>query len=90
MTAPGYTWKSLSLPSLWIIYPFPRSLEALATRDVVLSAMWWVSGAFLLLCHPCEIALAAVSPGVGVLAGWLPLSVLHLRRQDRELIRTAS
>lgn len=51
MTASDYTWKSLLLPALWIIYTW--SLEALATRVVVgLRAF--------LLCSPCEIALAAV------------------------------
>lgn len=59
----------LSLPSLWIIYPFPWGLEALATRDMVIFPMWWVSGAFLLFCHPREIALAAAPrhfpPGSG-------------------------
>lgn len=57
MTAPDYTWKLLLLPSLWII---PWIWEALATVDMVTSLMWWVSGALLLLCHPCEITLAAV------------------------------
>lgn len=86
MTAPDYTWKSLLLPALWIIYTW--SLEALATRVVVgLRAF--------LLCSPCEIALAVVPrqlpPGWGFLAGWFPVSVLRdSRRQDRELICAAA
>lgn len=37
MKALGCTPKSFSLPSLWIIYPVPWSLETLATRDTVTS-----------------------------------------------------
>lgn len=57
MTAPEHTWKLLSLLSLWII---PWIQQALATVDMVTLLMWWVSGALLLLCQPCEITLAAV------------------------------
>lgn len=42
MTALGRTLKSLSLPSLWIIYPVPWSLETLATlhSDIRCGGSW--------------------------------------------------
>lgn len=39
MTALGCTWKSFSLPFLWIIYPIPWNVETLVTRDTVMSDM---------------------------------------------------